>query len=662
VISLLAGWRAIHGDKVDVLSSNSFLAHRDFTASKSFFQCFGLTSVYHGGPLDHVGNSYADIMFSTPADVITDYLSGITTGESPILNRKFQVAIMDEADNTCVEPQKRRYRLLAYDHKGISVDGLRAIAAYVRKAGLNNSGDIPDYAIAQCMGTSPELKNQHPSRIKRNIRAAIIANHLKPNIHYDISPQNQIIVIDLDDSGRLLPNQLWGEGVHTFLALKHDCIPSRERITTAAIAVPTFLQRYHRMYCLSATMGERAERQHLRSLYNMKGFDVPWHHPHRRIDYPISLYENRSSMHRYLCRSVQELVQETNPRPVLILADAIAEALDLHQQLGKLGIRAQLLTDKHNHDSHGETRLEGEIIKAAGTAGTVTVATTIAGRGADIRVHDTAAAAGGLHTIITFIPTHLRAELQARGRSGRQGAPGTSEIVAALENDRLVSRLPKQAKSWIQRLIRKAGPHSDEVDSAVTFCRRALNHIRLGEEGPILQIDAIQQTALNMLTTSREETSRLIQATLDSRYHKGVEEAVMAFYRERWGAIFEDLDQKLYPGATSKDASYSRRIGDFSSTHRLIQKEFEDLCGLPLEKARILPSEVAPADAVECCEAFLTIADTVYSHYRSIDAGTAAVLLHEVMQKLKRCSDAFVAQHRDSALLIQQIEAADDIF
>jgi hypothetical protein len=276
--------------------------------------------------------------------------------------------------------------------------------------------------------------------------------------------------------------------------MKHG-LPVPEHTGTAAqMTHPSFLRRYESLFCISGTFGDQVDRQHVHGLYNLVGCDIPSHHPSQHADMGLCILEDPAACDAALMSRVTNLRQ--TGRPILIFVHTIEETDRLADMLVDHGIEYQVLNDRNNRNASGEPASEEAIIDAGGKSGMVTIATSVAGRGADIILDDASRTAGGLHTILTFIPQTVRVETQNRKRAARQGDPGSSEILTNFETDPFIRQLAPYVRERVERLASEYGADSHEARQGIEFTRQAINHIYAPWILFQLSMDGLQQDAM----------------------------------------------------------------------------------------------------------------------------------------------------------------------
>ncbi len=217
---------------------------------------------------------------------------------------------------------------------------------------------------------------------------------------------------------------------------------------------------YRRIYGLSGTLGSEIDRIGMSHVHGISTFDVPTHCNTQRVDFPTTIKYSEDAYYIWILEKIEQMIKEK--RPVLVLCEEIEDTLRIAKKLKIKSISFKVINDK---ESENEQKVS---IEKAGLPGDVTVATSEAGRGTNIRLEQESILNGGLHVILTFYPQSLRVEQQGRGRAGRQGQPGSSEIILYCRNlprDSSDDRYLENLEKW--RIEQTEKVYSDNLMRAV---------------------------------------------------------------------------------------------------------------------------------------------------------------------------------------------------
>ena len=263
------------------------------------------------------------------------------------------------------------------------------------------------------------------------------------DVDYVVS-DGKVLIVD-EFTGRLLPGRRYSEGLHQALEAKEEVTIEGETQTFATIT----LQNYFRMYEKLAGMTGTAETEapEFLKIYKLDVLVIPTNEPVRRTDYPDVIYKTRAEKYRAVIDEIMEMKDQN--RPVLVGTTSVEVSETLSRMLGKKVKHSVLNAKRHKE--------EAEIVAQAGQPGVVTIATNMAGRGTDIKLGPGVTEAGGLHIIGTERHEARRIDRQLRGRSGRQGDPGSSRFYLSLEDDLLRIFGSERIASIMERLGMEEG-------------------------------------------------------------------------------------------------------------------------------------------------------------------------------------------------------------
>ncbi len=195
----------------------------------------------------------------------------------------------------------------------------------------------------------------------------------------------------------------------------------KEGIVPISMSHAVFYPMYKKIFGLSGTVGSEDDRDELKLVYELCAFDMPTNLPCLRRDAPARTVASKEELHAQALKQIEECREAG--RPILVLCRSIKKTEELKEILDRKEIPCKLLNENQKES-------EKEVLEGAGLPGAVTIATNVAGRGTDIKLNNESKENGGLHVLLTFQPHSQRVEWQARGRAGRQGDRGSSEVVS----------------------------------------------------------------------------------------------------------------------------------------------------------------------------------------------------------------------------------------
>ncbi len=246
----------------------------------------------------------------------------------------------------------------------------------------------------------------------------------KRDVDYVVK-DGQVIIVD-EFTGRLMPGRRYSDGLHQALEAKEGVEIESENQTLAAITFQNYFRMYNKLAGMTGTAA--TEAQEFLEIYGLGVVVIPTNKPMIRDDMPDAIYKTEKEKFEAVCQNILEMHEKG--RPVLVGTISIEKSELISKFLKKKGIKHSVLNAKHHEQ-------EAMIIAKAGEKGAVTIATNMAGRGTDIKLTPEVVEAGGLHILGTERHESRRIDNQLRGRSGRQGDPGSSKFFLSLEDDLL---------------------------------------------------------------------------------------------------------------------------------------------------------------------------------------------------------------------------------
>ena len=232
-----------------------------------------------------------------------------------------------------------------------------------------------------------------------------------------------MVIVD-EFTGRLMPGRRYSDGLHQALEAKELVQVEAENQTLATITFQNYFRMYKKLSGMTGTADTEAVE--FREIYDLEVISIPTNQPMVRKDFPDLVYKSQREKFEAIAADVKEL--HKLGQPVLVGTVSIEKSELLSEMLKKTGVPHDVLNAK-NHEK------EAEIVALAGHAGKVTIATNMAGRGTDIVLGPGVVELGGLHILGTERHESRRIDNQLRGRSGRQGDPGSSRFYLALDDD-----------------------------------------------------------------------------------------------------------------------------------------------------------------------------------------------------------------------------------
>lgn len=436
VATLPAVLNALSGKGVHLVTVNDYLATRDSEWMGKLYNFLGLTVgvIVHGLDDQQRKEAYnCDIVYGTNNEFGFDYLrDNMKFYKEQLVQRELNFAIVDEVDSILID--EARTPLIISGASDESTTMYAKINTIIPMLKAERDFEIDEKARAVTMtdeGVSRceeilQIDNLYdPKHIsfQHHILQALKAHHLfSRDVDY-IVKDDQVVIVD-EFTGRLMPGRRFSDGLHQALEAKEGAKVESENQTLASI---TF-QNYFRMYNTLSGMTGTADTEAVEfsQIYDLEVIVIPTNRPMSRKDYPDSIFKTQKEKYEAIAKAIAELYKKG--QPTLVGTVSIEKSELLSGLLKKMKIPHNVLNAKHHEQ-------EAEIVAQAGQAGRVTIATNMAGRGTDIVLGEGVKELGGLHIIGTERHESRRIDNQLRGRSGRQGDPGSSRFYLALDDD-----------------------------------------------------------------------------------------------------------------------------------------------------------------------------------------------------------------------------------
>jgi preprotein translocase subunit SecA len=278
--------------------------------------------------------------------------------------------------------------------------------------------------------------------------------------------ENKVVIVD-ENTGRLMPGRRWSEGLHQAVEAKEGVPIERETKTWATITLQNYFRMYRKLAGMTGTAATDAEE--FWKVYKLEVLVIPTHRRMVRRDEPDIVYRTVEGKYAAVVEEIKRCYE--SGQPVLIGTTSVANNERLSELLSRHGIKHEVLNAK-NHER------EALIIARAGDAASATVATNMAGRGVDILLGEGVPELGGLRVIGTERHEARRIDNQLRGRSGRQGDPGSTRFYVSLEDD--LMRI--FASDFVKGVMGRLG-FSDEAPIESKMVSRAIEQAQIKVEG-----------------------------------------------------------------------------------------------------------------------------------------------------------------------------------
>lgn len=456
VSTLPAYLNALEGQGVHIVTVNDYLAHRDAEWMGKVHEFLGLTVgvVLNSMKNDERRAQYAcDITYVTNNELGFDYLrDNMVIYKEQLVQRDLHYAIIDEVDSVLVDEARTPLIISGQSGKSTRLYEVCDILAKQLERG-EASGEMTkmtaimgeeiietgDFIVnekdkivnlteqgvhkVEKFFSIENLADPENLEIQHNIILALRAHNLMFRDQDYVVKDDEVLIVD-EFTGRIMPGRRYSDGLHQAIEAKEHVKVRRESKTLATITFQNFFNKYDKKSGMTGTA--LTEEKEFRDIYGMDVIEIPTNKPVARMDSDDAVYMTKKEKFSAVVEAIKEA--HAKKQPVLVGTITIETSELLSRMLKREGIPHQVLNAKFHE-------MEAEIVAHAGEAGTVTIATNMAGRGTDIKLDDVSRQAGGLKIIGTERHESRRIDNQLRGRSGRQGDPGESRFYISLEDD-----------------------------------------------------------------------------------------------------------------------------------------------------------------------------------------------------------------------------------
>jgi len=429
---------AIGGKSTHLVTVNDYLAKRDSQWMGKIYEFLGLKVglLQHGMDTAQKKDQYlADVVYGTNNEFGFDYLrDNMVADSSHMVQRGHQFAIVDEVDSILIDEARtpliisgvatgttKLYKQFSRIVPMLKKDVDFEIDEKARNAAITEEGVAK---VEQITGIE-NLYDPSNYLLVHALNQCLKARHLfKKDVDY-IVKEGEVIIVD-EFTGRLMPGRRYSEGLHQAIEAKEGVDVRDENQTLATITIQNYFRMYDRLAGMTGTAITEAEE--FRHIYGLETVVIPTNRPLIRKRLPDLIYKTEKVKFENVLEDIARRHQRG--QPVLVGTISIEKSEILSSMLKRRGIAHNVLNAKHHEK-------EAEIIADAGRRGAVTIATNMAGRGTDIILGEGVAELGGLHVLGTERHESRRIDNQLRGRSGRQGDPGSSQFYLSTEDELL---------------------------------------------------------------------------------------------------------------------------------------------------------------------------------------------------------------------------------
>ncbi len=549
--TLAAYLNALPGHGVHVVTVNDYLAKRDSEWMGRLYSFLGLTTGVIISQMEHDERktSYAaDITYGTNNEFGFDYLrDNMAFNLEQKVQRGLNFAIVDEVDSILIDEARTPLIISGATEESteIYIKANAIIPFLIRQEKEQGNGDYwvdekerqahltekghehVEYLMVEhgLMAEGTSLYDATNIRLMHYLSASLRAHTLfKRDVDY-IVQNDQVIIVD-EFTGRIMPGRRWSEGLHQAIEAKERASIQNENQTMASITFQNYFRLYEKLSGMTGTADTEAFE--LNKIYGLEVVVIPTHRKMIRKDLGDMVYLTADEKYNAVAEDIKDCVQRG--QPVLVGTTSIENSERVSVLLNKLGVKHEVLNAKqHEREAH--------IVQQAGMPGAVTIATNMAGRGTDIVLggnldaelaalgadasatdkdkvkatwlerHNQVIASGGLHVIGSERHESRRIDNQLRGRSGRQGDPGSSRFYLALQDDLMRIFASDRVAGLMQKLGMGSGEAIEHpwVTRSIENAQRKVENRNFDIRKEILAYDDVANDQRKVVYSQRNE-------------------------------------------------------------------------------------------------------------------------------------------------------------
>ena len=551
VATLAVYLNALPGKGVHVVTVNDYLARRDAKWMGRLYEFLGMSTgvILSGQSTEEKRAAYAcDITYGTNNEYGFDYLrDNMAFGVADRVQRGTHYAVVDEVDSILID-EARTPLIISGPSEGGTDLYTKIDVLIPRLTKQEEEGQPGDYSVDEkgrqvylteeghqhveqlmeevgLLAEGGSLYDAANISLMHHLNAALRAHALfRRDVDYIVRDEEVVIVDEF--TGRTLPGRRWSEGLHQAVEAKERVPIRSENQTLASITFQNYFRLYGKLGGMTGTAD--TEAYEFQQIYGLEVVVIPTHRPMVRQDHGDVIYLTAKEKFDAIIQDIKECYQRT--QPVLVGTTSIETSEYLAQLLEKEKIKFQVLNAKQHER-------EAQIVVEAGRPGGVTIATNMAGRGTDIVLggsleaelsalgehpdavaveaakedwrqrHDQVLAAGGLHVIGTERHESRRIDNQLRGRSGRQGDPGSSRFYLSLEDNLMRIFASDRVKGLMQKLGMEEGEAIEHpwVTRAIENAQRKVEGHNFDIRKQLLDYDDVANDQRKVIYEQRNE-------------------------------------------------------------------------------------------------------------------------------------------------------------
>src|SRR5881394_946285 len=568
VATLPAVLNALAGRGVHIVTVNDYLARRDAEWMSALYKALGLSVgvIVHDLDDDQRRAAYgADITYGTNNEFGFDYLrDNMKYDLAQCVQRGHQFAIVDEVDSILID--EARTPLIISGPSEESTDKYAKIDKIIPKLiqdidytldEKHRTATLTEEGFAKCERLLSLTNMSDPANIDimHHVYQALRAHTLyKHDVDYVVK-DGEVIIVD-EFTGRQMPGRRWSDGLHQAVEAKEGVKIERENQTLATITFQNYFRMYKKLSGMTGTAETEAEE--FGKIYRLDVAVIPTNQAMRRIEFPDIIYRTEREKFDAVVKEIKQCHEKG--QPVLVGTISIDRSEKLSSMLKRGGVKHVVLNAKYHEK-------EAEIVAQAGRKGVVTIATNMAGRGTDIllggnaefmardvlkkketdpaaatpdqwneaiaqvkpqidKEHEEVVQTGGLHIIGTERHEARRIDNQLRGRSGRQGDPGSSRFFVSLEDDLMRIFAADRISGIMQRLGMEEGVpiESRFVSKQIENAQKRVEGQNFGYRKHVLEYDDVMNKQREAVYGLRRQ---LLEGEDQKAYLMGIADEIM---------------------------------------------------------------------------------------------------------------------------------------
>ncbi|HSR02496.1 MAG TPA: preprotein translocase subunit SecA, partial [Methylophilaceae bacterium] len=548
---------ALTGKGVHVVTVNDYLAKRDAEWMAKLYNFLGLTvgiNLSQMKPEDKQAAYAADITYGTNNEFGFDYLrDNMVHSPEQRAQRSLNYALVDEVDSILID--EARTPLIISGQAESDVKSYKHIDEVAKRLVKQETEDDPGDFWVDEKGQSvnfSEAGHEHAEQyleeagllpvgsslyeagnisLVHHLNAALRAHNLFHRDQHYVVRDGEIVIVD-EFSGRMMPGRRWSDGLHQAVEAKEGVEIQKENQTLASITFQNYFRMYDKLSGMTGTAD--TEAYEFNQIYGLETVVIPTHRPMQRIDAMDKVYRTANEKYKAVIEDIKECQQKG--QPVLVGTTSIENSEIISKALKAAKLDHQVLNAKQHER-------EAQIIAQAGQPGMITIATNMAGRGTDIvlggnpepeilaveqdekltladkekkiaeikanweKLHEQVLNAGGLHIIGTERHESRRVDNQLRGRSGRQGDPGSSRFYLCLEDQLLRIFSGDRVSAIMERLKMPEGEAIEHsmVTRAIENAQRKVEGRNFDIRKQLLEFDDVANDQRKVIYEQRNE-------------------------------------------------------------------------------------------------------------------------------------------------------------